>query len=450
MTMNRPSFRWNSLFFTCSVLASFVGALTSNMLLAADRSQSLPWPDKTGPTFDGRASPEDARGVPTVWDEATGKNVAWKVPLEGQGHSTPVIGEGKLWFTSATKDGREQFIEAIDMESGKVIHHRLLFKNEKPEPLGNEVNNYAAPSCALEPGAVYVHFGTYGTAKLDSKTGETIWERRDIKCRHFRGPASSPVLWSDLVILTFDGIDQQFLMALNKETGETVWRTDRSTDYGDLGPDGLPLREGDMRKSFSTPGLVEVAGKMQIVSVGSRAAFGYDARTGKEIWTITHDDYNATARPLFYKGMAILHTGSRGANLLAIRLDESTQGNVNETHIVWDRPRGNSGMAYPILLDNRIYTLTDTGVAMCINADTGEEMWTGRVGGTCIASPIIAGDHVYFFSGEGFSHVVKAEDKFEVVSRNELKSGIMASPAIANGALYLRSREYLYKISGNP
>ncbi len=236
-------------------------------------------------------------------------------------------------------------------------------------------------------------------------------------------------------------------MALNKNTGETVWRTDRTTDYGDIGADGKPLREGDMRKAFGTPGIVEVAGRAQIVSVGSRAAFGYDAETGKEIWTVTHDDYNATARPLFYKNMAILHTGSRGANILAVRLDETTKGNVDNTHIVWDRPRGNSGMAYPVLLRDRIYTLTDTGVAMCINADTGEEVWTGRVGGTCIASPIIAGEYVYFFSGEGFSHVVKAQDKFEIVSRNELKSGIMASPAIADGALFLRSREHLYKIA---
>ncbi len=405
------------------------------------------WPDRAGPTFDGRAADADAKGLPSEWSEEPQKNVAWKVPLQLEGHSTPIVIDQVVWFTSATKDGKQQYIDAIDARTGQVLHHKLLFENESPEPLGNEINNYAAPSCVAEPGAIYVHFGTYGTAKLDPKTAEVIWQRRDLPCRHYRGPGSSPILVDDFLVLTFDGVDQQYLTALNKQTGETIWRTDRTTDYGDIQPDGQPFREGDMRKAYSTAGYTTVAGKKQVVSVGSRAAFGYDLLTGKEIWTIRHDDYNATARPLFYENLAILHTGSRNANLLAVRLDETTVGDVTESHIVWDRPRGNSGMASPVMLRDRIYTLTDTGVVNCINAKDGELVWSDRVGGTCIASPVIANDLVYFFSGEGFTNVVRAADTFEIVQRNELKEGIMSSPAIDRGAIYLRTRTHLYKVA---
>jgi outer membrane protein assembly factor BamB len=258
--------------------------LILNVSLAAGvaaASQPLPWPDRNGPTFDGRAADEDGKDVPIEWDEATGRNVAWKIPVEGRGHSTPVIGLGRIWLTAATEDGTRQYVVCVDAETGEVLHRRLLFENADPEPLGNTFNTYASPTCVLEADAVYVHFGTYGTARLDPATAETVWQRRDIHCRHFRGPGSSPVLFGDLLILTFDGIDQQFLTALDKRTGETVWRTDRSTDFKDLDMDGNPRLEGDYRKAYGTPGLAEVDGRTQVVSVGARAAFGYDALTGR-------------------------------------------------------------------------------------------------------------------------------------------------------------------------
>ena len=273
-------------------------------------------------------------------------------------------------------------------ESGDVLIHKRLFENADPESLNNDINTYASPSCALESDAVYVHFGSYGTARLDPESGDVVWERRDIECRHFRGPGSSPVIFEDLLILTFDGIDAQFLMALNKHTGETVWKTPRTTDYGDLDENGLPKREGDLRKAYSTPGLVKVNGRTQVVSVGSRAAFAYDALTGKEIWTITHDDYNAAAPPAFYKDTAILNTGSRGANLVAVELSDTTIGDVSDSHVRWNRDKGNSRLAAPLLIGNRIYMVNDTGAATCVSADDGEVVWRGRVGGTHVASPI--------------------------------------------------------------
>ncbi|MBT5020701.1 MAG: PQQ-binding-like beta-propeller repeat protein [Planctomicrobium sp.] len=407
----------------------------------------LPWPDRGGPTMNGRVAKADAKNLPLKWNEESNLNIAWKVELEGEGHSTPIIGDGRIWLTAATPDGTKQYLYCLAEESGEVLHHKLLFENAEPEPLGNNINTYASPSCVLEKNALYVHFGSYGTACLNPETADLIWQRMDIEGRHFRGPGSSPVIHKDSIILTFDCIDQQFLTSLNKKTGETNWRTPRSTDYGDLDENGLPKREGDMRKGYGTPGLVEVNGRTQVVSIGSRAAFAYDTETGKEIWTITHDDYNAAARPSFFKNYAILNTGSRGANLLAVKLDETTAGNVDESHVAWNRERGNSRLATPLLHDGLIYMVTDNGVAICVDADNGEEVWTDRIGGTFVASPIAANGHLYFCNEEGITSVVKAGRKFNLVSKNQLKEGMRSSPAAANGAIFLRTFKHLYKIS---
>lgn len=416
----------------------------------AAASQPLPWPDRNGPTFDGRAADEDGKDVPIEWDEATGRNVAWKIPVDGRGHSTPVIGLGRIWFTAATEDGTRQFVVCVDAETGEVLHRRMLFENADPEPLGNTFNTYASPTCALEADAVYVHFGTYGTARLDPATAETVWQRRDIHCRHFRGPGSSPVLFGDLLILTFDGIDQQFLTALDKRTGETVWRTDRSTDFKDLDPDGNPRLEGDYRKAYATPGLAEVDGRTQVVSVGARAAFGYDALTGKEIWTVEHEDYNAAIRPLFLPSLVILNTGSRGSNQMAVRLDASTRGNVTGTHVVWQRTRGNPHLPTPVLVDGRLYGAANPGVLYCLDARTGAELFSERLRGPYTASPVYADGRIYFCNEDGEVLVIRASDQFELLARNKLTGQFRASPAIAEGALYLRSFDHLIKIAAPP
>jgi outer membrane protein assembly factor BamB len=430
------NFRFKSLFATTLIFA------IKSQSLAND----LPWPDRNGPTFNGVAMESEARGLPATWNEKSGENIAWKIAIEGKGHSTPVIGEGKLWFTSATTDGKRQYVYCVDPGNGEVLHHKLLFENEKPEPLGNDTNTYASPSCVLEPGAVYVHFGAYGTARLDANTAEIEWENRSLPCRHFRGPGSSPVLFEDLLILSFDGIDQQYLAALNKNTGELAWRTDRTTDFHDAGPDGRPIGDGDFRKAYGTPGLVDVAGRTQVVSVGARAAFGYDARTGEEIWTVEHPDFNAASRPVFYSNLAIINSGSRGALTMAVRLDETTRGNVTKTHLAWERRQRTPRLTSPALVRDRLYTLVDNGVLYCVDPATGEEIWNGRLGGNFTASPVVAGDQIYCCDENGRTTVVKAS-AFEIVARNDVEDGMRASPVVAGGALYLRTFSHLYKIA---
>jgi outer membrane protein assembly factor BamB len=405
---------------------------------------AISWPEKSGPTHDGQVAAADARNLPVEWSEADGRGIAWKVRLEGEGLSTPAIGHGRLWFTSATPDGHRQFVDCVQASDGQVLHHQLLFENPDPEPLGNATNTYASPSCVLEDDAVYAHFGTYGTARLDPATCAVVWQRRDINCRHFRGPGSSPIVFEDLLILSFDGIDQQFVIALDKRTGETVWRTKRSTDFKDQGPDGRPIGDGDFRKAYQTPAVTLVVGRPQLVSVGSRAAFGYDARTGEELWTVEHEDYNAAARPIFFRGLAILTTGAGG--MQAVRLDATTRGPASGSHVVWRRPRGAPKLPTPVVVGERLYCVTDNGVLSCLDPLKGQEVWSKRLGGDFVASPLVAGDLIYLCDRQGRTTVVRAGDTFEQVAQNELVEGLRASPAAAEGALYLRTDGHLYRL----
>jgi outer membrane protein assembly factor BamB len=336
----------------------------------------------------------------------------------------------------------------IDRNTGKIVHHKLLFTNDSPEELGNPLNNYAAPSPLLDEDALYVHFGTYGTARIDPRTAEVVWQRRDINVRHFRGPGSSPVVYHNLLILTFDGIDQQFTIALDKKTGATVWKTPRTTDYGDIDPEtGKPKRDGDFRKAYGTPAFAEVDGKMQMISIGSCAGFGYDPLTGKELWTITFKNMNAAPRTLVMPGMAVVNTGSESAKMLGLRLDGKMGGDITASHIAWTRDKRNASESGPLLLDGVVYQITRGGIVSAFKAQTGEEVWEGRLPGQHLPSPIAAGDRLYFSNDRGETHVVRAGAKFEILAKNALTSDpITASPAVAEGALYLRTKTALYRI----
>jgi outer membrane protein assembly factor BamB len=429
-------------------------ALASLLLLAATLAGAQPattplwWPDRQGPTCDGQVPAADAARLPLEWDEAAGKGVAWKTPIENEGHSTPVIGGDMIWFTAATTDGTKQFLYGINRHDGRIIHHKLIFENPNPEPLGNPINNYAAPSCVLEADALYVHCGTYGTARVNPATGDVIWQRRDIKCRHFRGPGSSPVLFENLLILTFDGIeDDQFVVALDKTTGKDVWRTKRSTiDYGDLDKEGKPTRDGDMRKAFCTPNLIAIDGAPQLISPAASAVFGYDPRSGREIWTLHTTGRNAAIRPISQGDVAYINTGN---HLVALKLGAGTKGDVTHAAL-WVREKHNASWSSTVLIGSHIYQADAACVAHCVNLADGSSTWSERLfnsAGKMFASSIAAGDRVYFFSETGEATVIAADPKkFTVLARNRLASGMTSSPAAADGALFLRTTTHLYKI----
>ncbi|HEY1083199.1 MAG TPA: PQQ-binding-like beta-propeller repeat protein, partial [Prosthecobacter sp.] len=401
------------------------------------------WPDKNGPTLNGIVPAAEAAKVPLKWNSETGENIAWSVDLEGEGHSSPVIGGDRVWFTAATTDGHKQYVYGIDRNTGKVAYHEVVFENAATEELGNPLNNYAAPSPVLEADALYVHFGTYGTARLDPATGKKVWERRDINVRHYRGPGSSPLIHGDLLILTFDGIDQQFVTALNKKTGETVWKTARTTDYGDVDAQGHPTRDGDMRKAYHTPSVFNLAGVETLVSIGSRAAFGYAVDTGKELWTVRHGGFNAAIRPLVCKDVLVLNTGSERAHTIGVKIDAKMKGDITESHVLWDREKRNASEANSVLVGELLFQITRGGIVTCMNPLTGEDVWEERLTGQHLPSPIVAGDRLYFSNDRGNTRVLRAGPKFEVLAENVLPDAMTAAPAVADGALFIRTKKQL-------
>lgn len=405
------------------------------------------WPEFRGPWGDGHASaPGDTKpvGLPLQWSETN--NVKWKTEIPYRGWSAPVVMGGQVWVTTATEDGHDFFAIGLNAETGKIIFNEKVFHCDDPEPLGNgaSMNCYATPSPVIEPGRVYVHFGRFGTACLDTSTGKALWKRDDLHCRHYRGPSSSPVLFENLLVLTFDGADVQYHAALDKKTGQTVWKTNRSVVWNDESVPGQMAKDGDLRKAHSTPLIVTAAGKTQMLSAGAKAAYGYDPRTGKELWKVQYADWSVAPRPLFDHGLAYIVTGLNKKELWAVKTDG--QGDVTDTAVAWKLRTRVGKYASPILVDGLIYTAAEESFITCLEAATGEVVWTERVGGKYAASPIYADGRLYFFDQQGTTTVLKPGRALEVLATNTLANGFMASPAVSGKAFFLRTRTHLYRI----
>jgi len=398
---------------------------------AAAAVADQPWPQFLGPAANGSCRQAD---LPLDWSET--KNVCWKTAIHDRGHSSPVVWEKQIWLTTATEDGKRLFAVCVDRDSGRIVHDISVFEVDDPKPIA-ELNTYASPTAVVEAGRVYVHFGTYGTACLDTATGKTLWSRRDLHCDHFRGPGSSAFVYKDLLILTFDGIDVQFLAALDKWTGATVWKTDRSTDYHSA--------EGDNRKAYCTPIVID-AGGPQLVSCGAYAAEAYVPETGREIWKVAYPGgFSNVSRPLFDRGTLLLNTGFGRPEIWAVRPDG--RGDVSQSHIVW-KSKAKNLPAKPssVLAGDLLFCVNDNGFATCLEAKTGKTVWQERIHGFFSASPLAAPGRIYFFDQDGKTTVIAPQRKLKVLAVNQLGDGFMASPAVAGKALILRTKTHLYRI----
>ena len=398
--------------------------------MACGQSGNTSWPGYRGPDDNGHSK---AINVPLRWSDST--HVAWKTAIPGRGWSSPVLMDGKVWLTTAEPDGKNMRVIGMDAVRGTILYNITVFNHNEFQE-NHQLNSFASPSPVVEPGRVYIHFGTYGTACLDTRTGNKIWSRDDIHCEHEVGPGSSPFIYRDLLILTMDGTDVQYLIALDKNTGKTVWKTPRNMDYTGRTP--------DTHKAYTTPVIARVNGTDQLISPCAHAVMAYEPLTGKEIWRVLYEGFSASARPVFGNGLVFVNTGFSFPSVVAVRLDGT--GDKTGTAKVWTNKRNLSARSSPLFIDGLLYMVTTGGQAKCLDPLTGEEIWSARVGGETSASPVYAGGNIYTFDESGTTTVFAPGREFRKIAENSLPNGFMASPAVVDGALFLRTKTFIYKI----
>ncbi len=389
------------------------------------------WPGFRGPAGNGWST---AKNVPVTWSETSG--VVWKTPIPGRGWSSPVLMDGRVWLTTASPEGKEFRVIAVDSKTGAIVHNIKLFE-ATPTQETHPLNSFASPTPVALNGNVFVHFGTYGTACLDAMSGKIIWKREDIHCDHGVGPGSSPIVYKDLLVLTMDGMDVQFVEALDVKTGKTVWKWNRVVDFGDLTP--------DCRKAFSTPVVEKVDGADQLICVGPHVVEALEPLTGKLIWKVRYEGFSASARPVIGNGIMYINTGFGQSWVMAIRL--GGRGDMTDKSIVWSGKKNMTARSSQLLIDGLLYMVNTGGQAKCLDAATGEEIWVQRVGMETSASPVYAGGNIYTCDEAGLTTVFKPGRSFVKVAENTLPDGCMGSMAVEEGGIYLRTKAALYKLS---
>jgi len=423
------------------LLSTLIIALSAHGIPAAE----VNWPQFRGPIGAGSTA---ARNIPLTWSETS--NLAWKVSVPGRGRSSPVVIGNRVWMTLAVERGVVRTrIESDDMQtaehvsleavcldaaSGKTLWRTPLFDVDKPDPV-HWFNSWATPTPVAEAGRIYCDFGTFGTACLNSKDGKIIWKTR-LPSDHQVGPGSSPVLFQNLLILVRDGRDAQYVAALDKKTGKQVWRTERPP---------IEASSPNLKKSFVTPLVVKTAGRTQLISTAPHWVVSYDPATGKEFWRARHGNgFSIGSCPVFGDGVAYFSTGCFKPQLWAIRADG--EGEVTTTHANWKTLRQVPIMSSPLLLGDTLFWTSDDGMANCASTKDGEPHWQERMNEQHLASPLLADGRVYFFGKEGKTTVVKAGKQFEKLAENQLDGTVIATPAIVDGAIYLRTDTHLYRI----
>jgi outer membrane protein assembly factor BamB len=382
------------------------------------------WPQFRGPTGQGVS---DERNLPVTWSET--KNIRWKTAIPGRGWSSPVIQGDRIWLTTATEEGRSLRAIAVDVNTGAIQQDVEVFRLKSPKLL-NAKNSFASPTPVIEGDRIYLHFGAYGTACI-TQTGEIVWKTKLEYDNGQHGPGGSPVLYDDLLIVSCDGLEQQFVVALDKATGKVRWKK---------------LREG--YQAYTTPLVVSLPGGDQMISPGAYQSIAYEPRTGKEIWRVKYaEGFSNVPRPVYGNELVYICTGFQEPSLLAVRLDG--HGDVTKSKIVWKLDRGIPKTSSPLLVGNELYIVSDNGIATCIDAKTGDELWRARLDGNYSASPIYADGRIYFLSEEGESIVIAPGRQLKHLATNQLDGPMLASMAVSRNSLFIRSATHLYRVS-NP
>jgi len=400
------------------------------LTLTASAAGAEDWPQFRGPTGQGHSA---EHGVPLEWSEA--RNVLWKTRVLGSGWSSPVVAGGRVWMTAADQGPEASTrvslrVLAFDAETGREMVNVEVFRIRNAGFI-NLKNSRASPTPIVDGDRVYVHYGADGTAALTT-SGDILW-KRELLYESEHGNGGSPVLYGDLLIFSCDGFDQAFVVALDKQTGKVRWRTSRRRPWS---------------QAYSTPLVIRVGEQDQVVSVGAFRAVAYDPLSGDEIWRVSYPDgFSNVPRPVYGHGLAFIATGFNDPSLLAVRVDGT--GDVTRTHVAWTLRRGAPLTPSPLLVGDLLYIVSDIGIATCLDAKTGTTLWQQRLGGNYSASPILADGRIYFLSEEGVTTVIAPGSRFEKLATNLLDGATLASMAVSDKSIFIRSGTHLYRI-GSP
>jgi len=402
--------------------------LSASITFAAENE----WPQFRGPTGQGISN---AANVPVKWSAT--ENVAWTVEVPGRGWSSPVLSRGKLYLTSAVGEGDEMTLRALcfDAKDGRVVWDEEVFHPEAASATRmHRKNSAASPTPVVTEDRVFVHFGHMGTAALDL-SGKTVWKQTSLAYPPVHGTGGSPVLVDGTLVFSCDGQSDPFVVALDAATGSVRWKTPRNT----------PAKK---QFSFSTPLAVKADGATQIISPGSGMVGAYDLRDGRELWRVGYGEgYSVVPRPVYAHDLLFVSSSFDKPVLKAIR-PAGAKGDATATNVAWEWGKGVPHTASMIVAGEELYFVSDAGIASCADARTGDLRWSERLGGNFSASPVAAEGRIYFFNESGVGYVVKAGKNYELLATNELGEGTLASPAVADGALFIRSEKHLWRIGG--
>ena len=406
------------------ISASF---LPNNSAEAADD-----WRQFRGPTQQGHTDSK----LPTTWSET--ENIKWKTALPGLGWSSPVVNGDQIWMTTALEDGKSLRALCVDLPSGKLLHNVEVFRPDAPVTIHRR-NSHASPTPVIEGDRLFVHFGSMGTACLSTKDGSKLWENTDLKVDFENGAGGSLVLHKDRLLIPCDGMDAQYEVALDKQTGKVLWKSERS------GVEKLSKKPKDLRKSYGTPVLLEIDGKTQSLTTAAERLYALDPASGSEIWYVDYPGFSNVPLPVSDERAIYVCTGFGKPELWAIKRGDA-KGDVTATHVLWKQKAGVPDQSSPVIVGERLYMVTSGGILSCIDTKDGRIVWKERVGSDFAASPIAANGYLYFFDAVGKAVVIKPGDEFQKVAVNELGDGFMASPAVVGKALIVRSKTHLYRI----
>lgn len=383
------------------------------------------WPCWRGPRGDGTSL---EKSFPTHWSGT--ENVLWKVPIPGEGHSSPIVWEDRIFLTSALKDTEERILLALDRKSGKLLWQQTVVR--APLEAKNNENSYASATPATDGKRVYVTFLDRDdvVAAAYDLSGKPLWLARPGTFKSQWGFSHPPTLFEDKILIACYSKGENFVVALDPTDGKTVWKTSAENPS----------------QSYSPPLVRELAGKPQMIVPGNRAVTSYDLRTGRVLWVVNGLASDSVITPVYHEAANLVLTCTSWPSKVLCAIKPDGTGNVTESKVVWKSPEGAPYVPSPIAVGDWFFTSSFAGkAAHCYEAATGKILWKEPMG-LHHASPVTANGLVYFLNDDGVAHVVRAGATFDLVARNELGEKTYASPALSRGQIFLRSFQHLYCI----